>query len=606
LVFAAIVFIPCARAQTDEKPNTNESITLFEGRCAICHNGSNDRVPDRNSLSQRPPESILDALTTGSMVANAKGLTDRQMRLVSAYISGKPFGAAETGDAAKMKNRCAAEPMAEPSQDSGWNGWGLDAANTRFQRNGGLTLDQVRNLKLKWAFGFPRGSSAYGQPSVVSGRVFVGSDTGYVYSLGASTGCVYWSFAAKAGVRTAISIGPGRAGSAKYIAYFGDVKGYVYAVNAETGALVWTQHADPHPLARITGAPKLEGERLYVPVSSLEESAGGNPKYECCTFRGSVVAYEAQTGKQIWKAYTISDPAKRLKKTAEGTQLWGPAGAAIWSSPAVDVQHHRLYVATSNSYTEPAVDTSDAVIAFDLDTGKRIWVRQATPKDSFVIGCGATVKNKSESCPEGLGPDVDFGNGPMLCTLPNGRRVLVVGQKSAVGYELDVNNGKILWQIRVGQGSGLGGMQWGSAVDDKSAYFPVADAKLGADAGGLSAVDLTSGKPVWHARPPVTNCENFDANCSPAQSAPVTVIPGVVFSGTLAGTMLAFSTEEGKLLWQYNTSREFPTVNGVPARGGTLNGAGSVVAEGMLFVPSGYADLGRGIPGNVLLAFGVE
>jgi polyvinyl alcohol dehydrogenase (cytochrome) len=149
-------------------------------------------------------------------------------------------------------------------------------------------------------------------------------------------------------------------------------------------------------------------------------------------------------------------------------------------------------------------------------------------------------------------------------------------------------------------------MQWGSAVDDKSAYFPVADAKLGADAGGLSAVDLTTGKLLWHARPPATNCETLDANCSPAQSAPVTVIPGVVFSGTLSGTMLAFSTEEGKLLWQYNTSREFTTVNGVPARGGTLNGAGPVVADGMLFVPSGYADLGRGIPGNVLLAFGVE
>src|SRR5262249_51752487 len=159
-------------------------------------------------------------------------------------------------------------------------------ANMRFQPAPGLTAEQVPTLTLKWAFGLPNATSAYSQPAVVGGRVYVGSDTGVVYALDAASGCVYWSHEAKAGGRTAISVGPVARGEARYAVFFGDIAANAYAVDAETGKGLWTVHVDPHPLARITGAPTLHGGRLYVPVASMEEAVGSNPQYGCCTFRG--------------------------------------------------------------------------------------------------------------------------------------------------------------------------------------------------------------------------------------------------------------------------------------------------------------------------------
>src|SRR5580704_12940507 len=342
-----------------------------------------------------------------------------------------------------MPNQCAAKPpMPDLSKAPTWNGWGYDSGNTRFQPAPGLTAEQVPALKLKWAFGFPNANSAYGQPTVVGGRVFVGADTGFVYSLDAASGCVYWSFKANAGVRTSVSIGPG-ASPTRYLAYFGDIKGNVYAVNADSGVQVWTERADKQPVARITGAPKLEGGRLYVPLASLEESGGGNPNYPCCTFRGGVVAYDAKTGEQIWKSYTIPEEPRPLKETSKGTQLWGPAGAGVWSSPAIDLKRRVVYVATGNGYTEPAADASDADVAFNLDTGKRLWVSQVMSKDSYVRNCPGKYRpnvptaNKSETCPDDLGPDMDFGNAPILRALPDGRTLIFIGQKDCHAWALD-------------------------------------------------------------------------------------------------------------------------------------------------------------------------
>jgi polyvinyl alcohol dehydrogenase (cytochrome) len=532
------------------------------------------------------------------MAQYAKSLSDLERKVVSVYVGGRPLGSAAAGDASAMNNQCTArKPPGNSSSTLDWNGWGFDLGNSRFQRSPGLSAAQVPNLKLKWAFGFPNGNSAYGQPTIMAGRVFVGADTGFVYSLDAATGCVNWSFKANAGVRTAISIGKSQT---RQLAYFGDIKGNVYAVDAGTGVQAWTQRADKHPIARITGAPILAEGRLYVPVASLEESGGGNPNYPCCTFRGSVVAYDAQTGKQIWKTYTIPQEPKPLKKTSKGTQLWGPAGAGIWSSPTIDLKRRALYVATGNSYTFPAVDTSDAVIAIDLDTGKRLWVNQVMAKDAYVRDCpgkyrpNVPTENKSETCPDELGPDMDFGNAPILRTLDDGRAAIVIGQKDGHAWALDPDKkGAVLWSRMLGLGidNGGGGMQWGSAADDKLAYFPITRA---GDGLGLAALRLTTGEIAWRATDKV------------AISAPATVIPGVVFSGAITGTVYAFSTSDGRVLWQFDTARKFETVNGVPAQGGNINGSGPVVAGGMLFVPSGYSDLGPGVRGNVLLAFGIE
>jgi polyvinyl alcohol dehydrogenase (cytochrome) len=578
---------------------TNAGIYAFTGHCAGCHDTKKDGAPDRYALNRRTPEEVLASITTGSMAKYATGLSEYEKRVVAVYVGGRPLGAASTGDAALMKNRCEGSAQFRPSANAGWNGWGRDAANSRFQTAPGLAATDVPRLSLKWAFGFPNGNSAYAQPVVVGGRVIVGADTGFVYALDASSGCVYWSFRADAGVRTAVSVGEGNR-THRWLAYFGDVKGNVYAVDAESGAQVWKDRIDTHPVARATGAPVLASGRLYVPMSSLEESGAGNPDYPCCTFRGGVVAYDAVTGRRLWKSYTIRQEPLPLKKTSKGTQLWGPAGAGVWSSPAVDLKRRVVYVATGNGYTEPAADASDAVVAFDLDSGARLWTSQVMAHDAYVRDCpgkyrpNVPTENKSETCPDDLGPDMDFGNAPILRTLANGRSLIVIGQKDGHAWALDPDKkGAVIWSRQVGLGidNGGGAIMWGSAADDRLAYFPIVRSSRPL---GLAAVSLDSGEIIWRASPP------------DGGAAPVTVIPGVVFFGSSEGVVYAYSTTDGKALWQFNTARSFETVNGVEARGGTINSAGPVVAGGMVFVPSGYSDLGAGARGNVLLAFGVR
>jgi polyvinyl alcohol dehydrogenase (cytochrome) len=465
----------------------------------------------------------------------------------------------------------------------------------------------VRKLTLKWAFAFPNGSSAFAQPAVAGGRLFVGSDNGFVYALDAANGCAYWSYQAQAGVRTAISVGPLKSTGApvRFAVYFGDLKGNVYAVDADSGALVWTRHADSHPLARITGAPVLQGGRLFVPVASLEEAAGSNVKYECCTFRGSIVAYDATTGAEIWKTYTIADAPKPTRKNSVGTQLWGPSGAAVWSSPTVDATRGILYVGTGNAYTDPVAATSDSVLALDLGSGRLLWSHQVLAADAYIIGCGQAAATR-DNCPGTTGPDFDFGTSPILRPLANGKGVLVIGQKSGIEWALDPDReGAVLWQQKVGRGSALGGIEWGSAADTDLAYVPVADAQYGPEAaGGLFALKLLTGEEVWRSRPSTDNCAN-PRGCVASRSAAVSVIPGVVFSGTTDGMMRAYAAADGRVLWEYNTAHEYETVNGVPGKGGAINGPGPVIAGGMVYTNSGYAYLGGGLPGNVLLAFGV-
>lgn len=582
-------------------------LALFEQHCGNCHSApaAGSRAPDRIALSQRTPEAVLEAITTGAMAINAQALTPAQKRIVAEHLTGRPIGAAAAGAAAVMPNRCSTPTPSIAASGSRWSGWGVDTSNARFQRDPGpgMTADTVPSLALKWAFAFPNGSSAFGQPAVVGGRVFVGSDNGFVYGLSADTGCVYWSFQAQAGVRTAISVGSLGSGNTQRTAiYFGDLRGFVYAIDARSGEVVWSKRADTHPMTRISGAPMLDGGRLYVPLSSLEEGSGANPNYECCTFRGGVVAYNAETGAEIWRAYTVPVEPKRIKKNAQGTQLWGPAGGAIWSSPTIDARRGLIYVATGNGYTDPAAETSDAVVAFDLRTGRLRWSRQVTPNDAYVVGCGANAQTR-ENCPDDTGPDFDFGNSPMLKTLANGRSVITLGQKSGVAWGLDPDrDGAVVWQKRVGKGSALGGMEWGSASDDELAYFPVADAQYGADAGGLYALRLATGDEVWRWKP-TNQCAAEQRNCFEAHSAAITVIPGIVFAGTTTGMLRAHSAADGHVVWEFNTARTFETVNRVAGKGGSINGPGPVVAGGMLFTNSGYAYLGMGEGGNVLLAF---
>ncbi len=340
----------------------------------------------------------------------------------------------------------------------------MDLSQRRFQpaAMAELAARDVPRLKLKWAFGFPGATRAQAQPTQMGDALFVGSQSGKVYALDARTGCTHRVFDVGAGVRSAITIAAGGGG---WSAYFGDQRGNAFAIDAVTGELRWKTHLDPHRAAMVSGAPALADGVLYMPLSSFEEASGANPRYECCSFRGSLVALDAATGKIVWQSYTIPQAPAPIRKNAQGVQLWGPSGASIWSSPTIDLDRHMIYVTTGDSYSDRAADTSDAFIAFRIQTGELDWSRQMTSGDAYTVACVGTERT---NCPQANGPDLDFGSSPILVDLREGRRALIAGQKSGIVHAIDPDRqGEILWQRRVGRGGLLGGVQWGSAVDQE-------------------------------------------------------------------------------------------------------------------------------------------
>jgi polyvinyl alcohol dehydrogenase (cytochrome) len=603
------------RAQNPSPLPTSPGETLFNRNCASCHVGAArvDRAPDLKTLMELTPESVLAAMTTGAMAVPAQKLSDDEKRTIAEYLGGRPLDAKHSGDAAAMANHCPTNPpLTGLSSGPSWNGWSASVGNTRFAAGGaaGLTAAGISQLKLKWAFGFPNGDTAYGQPAIVGGRIYVGSDIGYIYSLDATAGCVYWSFHARAGVRTAptVSALKGTGATKRYAVYFGDMRANAYAVDAATGEQIWMQQLSDHYTARITGAPSLYGGRVYVPISATEEVFSANPSYPCCTFRGSVVALDAATGAQVWRTYVIPEVPKPTRKNSVGVQLMAPAGGAVWNSPTIDPAAHALYVGTGDAFTEPAAKNSDAVVALDLETGNILWSFQAVPNDAWMVGC---VPVSTENCPKNLGVDYDFGSSPVLVTGSSGRRLLLATPKSGTVFALDpARKGAVVWKIDVSEkpAPNNGEIAFGGSTDSRRTYLALED-------GRFIAIDLTTGKLAWDTRleslddlgQPTANGENrTKVGLRFGQSAAVTGILGAVFTGGWDGILRALSTDDGKLLWQFNTAQDFQTVNGVAAKGGSMGGPGPVVAGGMLYVGSGYANVGGGMPGNVLLAFAAK
>jgi len=569
---------------------------LFHATCATCHAQFNPmRAPWPATLRAMEQSFILSAMDNGKMRTMAAGLS-REQRVAIANYLGRP----DVAQASVAANACPAGAKAMANTPL-WNGWGADLANSRFQtaKQAGITKEEIPRLKVKWAFGYAGATSGGGQPTVIGERIFVAGGDGRVYSLDMHTGCVYWTFGAAAPVRTAITVSEDGG-----LAYFGDMQGRAYAVNTANGEQVWKAEVDEHPFAMITGAPRLYEGKLYVPVSSAEELGGTNPKYPCCSFRGSVSALDAKTGKVLWKTDTIEMPAKPTTANAAGTMLQGPSGAAVWNSPTIDAARHALYVGTGDNYSEPGTATSDAVLALDLESGKILWTKQLTERDRFNIGC---VMEDKSSCPKEPGGDFDIGAPPILRKLTNGKSLLVVGQKSGMAYGLDPEEkGKVMWETRIGKGGVLGGIEFGGAASDTRVYFPLsdwapADPKGG---GGMFALDVATGKKIWSTPAPELACVG-KPGCSAAQLAPATALADAVFSGSLDGHIRAYDAQDGKVIWGFDTTGSFSTVDGVEAHGGSLNYAGTVVAEGMVFVSSGYTT-NTGMAGNVLLAFTVD
>jgi len=552
------------------------------------------------------PEHIYEVLTTGVMYpVVGSSLSDADRKVTAEMIAGRLMGQGSSAAAViAPEARCKINrPMAAPGPND-WNGWGRDTGNTRFQPNPGRKLSKqtVGALRLKWAFGYPGSSSAYAQPVVVGGRLFVGTDTGMVYSLDAETGCVFWTFQAKSGVRAAVSVDriSGAAGT-NYAVFFGDLKSNMYGLDAQSGKLLWTNRVEEHFTNRITAAPALHDGVLYVPLSSWEEFAASSPPFSCCTSVGKIVALRAATGETLWGQYVIPERPRPTRKNAQGVQQYAPAGGSVWNTPAVDPALGAIYFGTGDATTEPAAPTTDAVLSFDMKVGKPLWSHQVHPDDVFLGGCFGP--QKTDNCPDVVGPDWDIPVSPILLNTSAGRRIVVATKPGDV-LALDPDRrGELVWRMNVAgplasaavaQQAAPGapaytGMMWGGASDGNKVYY-------GLTKGGVVAITVADGKVAWMAG------LNGGGSAAASNASPVSAIPGAIFVGGADGALYALSSDSGEVLWRYDTSRAFPTVNGVPAKGGSINSSGPVIVDDMVFVGSGYSVLG-GSPGNVLLAF---
>jgi polyvinyl alcohol dehydrogenase (cytochrome) len=618
--------IVCAWPVVAAAQSESAGVAQYFNNCASCHESTDvtHQAPRIAVLKQMTPEHVLDVLTNGSMRSNAAALSDADKRLIAEWVGGRKIDNESVGAADKMTNLCSTHPPVRDSSASAWNGWGADLRNTRSQSAAaaGLTPAQISRLQLNWAFGFPGATALYSQ-TVYDGRLYVSSNAGYVYSLDAGSGCVHWAFRAQAAVRSSFTIGRLSRTNARLAVFFGDTRSTAYALDASTGAVIWKTLTDSHPLARITGTPALNDGRVYVPVTSLEEPEAGQANYACCTLRGLVAALDAATGKEVWKSYTIPEAAKVVGKNSLGKDMLAPADAGVWVTPTLDVRRRALYVATGNAFSG-APSGANAVMALNMDTGKVLWTMQALALDFWHNGCVQNVPGRgagrgrdgapqgapaagrggggrgnaypSENCPpqDILGPDWDFGAPPALARMSDGREILIAPQKQGLIWAINPDTGQVLWKQDVAReiDGGRGETLFGGAVDSERAYF-------GLTSSGHVALDLKTGGELWWmpATPPAGRQSQRGI------VGAVTLIPGALLSGARDGMVRAVSSRTGQLLWEFDTAREFTTVNGVAGKGGSAASGGPIVANGMVFIGSGYPGFQNGQPGNVLLAF---
>lgn len=578
---------------------------VYQQTCSHCHEGQVPKAPQKMFLQMMAPNSILAALTGGLMKEQGASLTPQSRRQVAEYLGGAPL---EASSKAREAPRCVGPAAkADNAQLPVALGWGFD--NSRFipAEVAGLGRTDITHLELKWAFDFPGAIRARSQPAIAFGAIYTGSQDGTVYALDLQTGCVRWTSHTTAEVRTAVVLEPARDGTSHTSLYFGDVIAKVHALDARTGKELWNVKVDDHPNATITGTPAFHDGVLYVPVSSLEVTTAADAKYECCKFRGAVVAVEAKSGTLLWKAYTITEEPHPVRTTPLGTRVFAPSGAPVWNSPTIDSRRGLLYVGSGENYSSPANDRSDAVLAFNLKTGKLAWSQQLLAGDAWNVAC---MMQNNPNCPGENGPDVDVAAGTILVTLPTGQDVLLAGQKNGVVYAVDPDaRGNILWKTRVGRGGIQGGVHFGMALEGQRLFVPISDLKDGHDgrsydmAGrpGLYALDPSSGKVVWSA--PAQDVCNGRQFCDPGISAAITALPGVVLAGHMDGVLRAYDSATGQVIWKYDATADVKTVSGATAHGGSFGGPGPVVREGYLVVNSGYGMYFH-MPGNVMLVFG--
>ena len=578
---------------------------LYQQHCDICHNGTVPKAPAFNWIEMLPAAAILKSLEEGSMLSQGSRLTAAERVDIAEYLARQRLG--EETVAVPEPRRCASDRALTRGTVAGVN-WGHDTNRFSAASVAGLTKEDIGRLELKWSFAFPGAFRARSQPAIGHKAVFFGSQDGTVYAMDLASGCMHWRFQGSAEVRTGIVLSGESDGEP--LAFFGDILARLYAVNAMTGELVWQLKVDEHPNATLTGTPAYHDGALLVPVSSLEVIPAADPAYSCCTFRGSLVAIDGQTGTLNWRHYTISEEPKQVGVSPVGTPILSPSGAPTWSSPTVDRDRGLVYIGTGENYSSPAEGNSDAILAINLQDGSRVWTRQSTAGDAWNVAC---MMADNPNCPEEDGPDFDHGSSILLVQHDDGSELLLAGHKNGTVYALDPDNeGSLLWSRKVGRGSIQGGVHWGMAWGESVLYVPINDMNNTRNGDyldpalarpGVHAIDTRTGEILWsHIQKNV--CRADKEFCDPGVSAPITAMPGAVFAGHLDGFIRAYDKNTGRKLWEFDSRPSILASNGVRGQGGSISGAGPAIADGHVVINSGYG-LYNHEAGNLLLTFGV-
>jgi polyvinyl alcohol dehydrogenase (cytochrome) len=574
--------------------------SAFIQTCQACHRDTaNSRIPAKAILSSMTPGAILAALENGKMKMQASALTSLQRRAIAEWLTGYEIKPARMPEKAYTKFSLPANG----NSIAVYSGWGGDLHSTGFRSavRAGINRKNIATLKLKWAFAFPDATVVRSKPALAGNWLLVGSQYGDLYAINKLTGKIGWHFSGSSAIRGAIvTVKKGN----QLIAYFADFSTNVYAVDVRTGREIWKSRVGYDPQSSVTGSVAVAGGIVYVPVSSVEVSSAADGNYACCSSSGGLVALNANTGEEIWQHRVIAEVAAESGKKKNGKPFYGPSGAPVWCSPTIDLKRGLVYIGTGENYTSPATKNSDAVQALDMKTGKLIWNFQATEEDTYNTACPFFL-----NCPDKAGPDLDFGMAPILTKDRNGKDILLIGQKAGVVFCLSPENGKKIWEKRIGKGGMLGGIHWGMATDGKMVYAANSDNAFGLDkkdtahkpSPGIYALDINTGNLIWKTANPSCVSEN----CFPNNSAAPAVIPGIVFAGSLDGHIRGYDSKDGKIIWDFNTAIHFETANGIEGSGGAIDGPAPVISDGMLFVNSGYGMFGQ-MKGNVLLAFEVK
>lgn len=587
-------------------------MVVYQTYCAACHDHPDEsKARTFETLKQMIPGVVEYSLTQGKMKAQAAAMSEQELDDLMDFFRGQT----------RSDNDWVASAMCpealhsvDTSEEAHVSTFGFNKKNHRYlsEAEAGLARADFENLELAWVLAFPNITMMRSQPVVVGDTLFitpVDSEQLYAFDISGAP-CLQWVYEAEGPLRTSLSYGR-LPESGRRVLTFGGMDGRLHMVDAVSGERLWVKSLKLFPETILTGAPQLHDGVVYASISQFEIMLGADPDHECCKSHGGITAIDGETGETLWLTHTMPE-AKPVRDRGDGQMIWGPSGAPVWTSPAIDEKRGVLYVGTGEATSEPAHPHTDSILAIDLKDGAVRWAFQATANDIFLAGCRRRGERSLNCPPEfSVERDVDFGASVIIAELPDGSELLLAGQKSSDVWALDPDaEGKVVWHWNNGVGTANGGVHWGMAFDGEKVYAPISDpgrARPGfTPQPGLYALDASSGKLAWEYRTE-PDCDGRQEMLPYCQflygfsSAP-TVIGGVVAQGSLDGHLRIFDAATGEVIFSYDTAREYDGINGVQGQGGAIDNASIIAANGLLLVSSGYGMFGQP-PGNVLLAF---